>query len=177
MRVALVIGHSHTSRGASNKSGLTEFDYNGMIVHAVRQKLANRPGVEVSVVYRGSYQTLPDKINNLDPDLILSFHCNAFNTKASGTEVLYYHKSVAGAILAANMQKAIVDVLRLPDRGIKPKRREDRGGYLLAYTKAPCLIIEPFFIDNRIDLNTAHFNEVNLIDAYVKFITDLASVE
>jgi len=113
---------------------------------------------------------MPKKINALKPDLIISFHCNAYNNTVSGTEVLYYHGSDQGKKYADAMRNMIINVLKLPDRGSKPIDTEDKGGYLLKYTKAPCILIEPFFIDNHRDLAQAKNKEKELVQAYVGFI-------
>jgi N-acetylmuramoyl-L-alanine amidase len=169
MRVALVVGHSLTSKGACNKNAsLCEFDYNSRIVTKLHDSLINT--IDVVTIYRDEYSKLPDDINNHNPDLILSFHCNAFNEEVSGTEILYYHKSKLGKVLAFDLQQKIANTLNLPNRGVKACCIEDRGGYLLKYTKAPCLIIEPFFIDNDKDLKCALDNEEKLIDSYREFI-------
>lgn len=171
MKVALVIGHSCKSQGASNKNSISEFEYNMFLVHRVKRAVPS--SIDVEIVCRDEYKDLPDKINALNPDLVLSFHCNAFNTEVSGSEVLYYHTSETGQALAYRLQQLIVNALGLRDRGIKPKRSEDRGGYLLAYTKAPCLILEPFFIDNSSDLQIAGLKEDVLVAAYVQFLIEL----
>lgn len=157
MKVAIVVGHNIRNKGAINKhSGISEYEYNEQLA-AIIKTISK---LDIEVVYRHSYGGLPKKINRLKPDYIISLHCNSFNTFATGTETLYYYKSKKGEILAKKMQKAMIDALSLTDRGIKPKTTDDRGGYLLRYTNAPCVILEPFFIDNNSDYNIG----VNLIE-------------
>ena len=154
-KVALVVGHTEASPGATNGFyNVDEFSVNSMLVSKVVEALS-ASGVEAEVVYRGSYKDLPGLVNSLAPSLVVSFHCNAFNTIASGTEVLYYKGSHLGQQCALMMQGHLVDALQLPDRGIKFKSRGDRGGLLLQKTRAPCVIIEPFFIDNNYDYMVA----------------------
>ena len=172
MKIALVIGHSEKSQGASNSEGATEFEYNERLVSMIHTVL-HKSGIDIKVVYRGSYSKLPEKINKLEPDYVIACHCNAYNRAVSGTEVLYYHSSVKGMLLAESLQESMVDALRLPDRGVKPKHSEDRGGYLLRYTDAPCVIIEPFFIDNIEDFLTASMNMDKLAYAIVDVIRKL----
>lgn len=146
-KCALVIGHKKTSPGASNRSsGLTEFAFNDVLSIEIESE---ESGVEVQRVYRRTYNLLPDDINQLNPDFIVSLHCNAFNRSASGTEVLYYHRSTKGKLAAEILRDNLVDALGLSNRGIKSRTSEDRGGYLLRYTNAPCIIAEPFFIGQR----------------------------
>lgn len=170
---ALVIGHKKTSPGAANASkNVTEFAFNEALSRHIEDKV---DGVVVQRVFRRTYKQLPDDINELKPDFIVSLHCNAFDTTASGTEVLYYHKSKRGKALAGVVQKKLLAALGLKDRGIKPRTSEDRGGYLLKNTKAPCVIAEPFFIDNDEDLKIAQTRLDALADAYARSIEQYAA--
>jgi N-acetylmuramoyl-L-alanine amidase len=170
---ALVIGHKKSSPGAVNlETGLTEFDFN----EALALRIEGKPTLtEVRRIYRRTYKDLPGDINQLSPDFIVSLHCNAFNRKVSGTEVLYYHKSQKGKIIAEILLETLVGHLKLPDRGVKPKTSEDRGGYLLKYTNAPCVIAESFFIDNNDNLARAQEDFEGLADAYAKAIDKISS--
>ena len=171
---ALVIGHKKSSPGAINvNSNLTEFDFNDDLALRIEKKIRN---AEVQRIYRRTYKELPDDINALEPDFVISLHCNAFNGRASGTEALYYHKSEKGKKMAEILLNHLVEHLKLPDRGIKPKTSEDRGGYLLRYTNAPCVIAEPFFIDNDQDLSRAKENLEGLAAVYASSIDEMAQV-
>ncbi len=171
--IALVIGHRDTSPGAVNRrSGVTEYSYNSVLADDIRALL---PDLDVKIVHRSTYKKLPGLINGYDPALVVSLHCNAFNQAATGTEVLYHHNSTSGRRIAAILQDKLVGALGLPDRGIKAKRSEDRGGYLLRYTDAPCVIAEPFFIDNNSDLKTASINRDALVEAYANAIREMAA--
>lgn len=172
-KCALVIGHKRSSYGASNRSSdLTEFAFNDALSIEIESEVS---GVEVQRVYRRTYSSLPGDINLLNPDFIVSLHCNAFNRSASGTEVLHYHRSTKGKLAAEILQDHLVDALGLPNRGIKPRTSEDRGAYLLRYANAPCVIAEPFFIDNDSDLQIATDKRRKLIKAYSKSIAAIAN--
>jgi N-acetylmuramoyl-L-alanine amidase len=172
-KCALVIGHKKSSSGASNKeSGLTEFAFNEKLAMEIEDEVND---VDVQRIYRRTYKTLPGDINEFNPDFIISLHCNAFNETASGTEVLYYHRSVKGKIMAEILNEKLVAALGLNNRGIKSKSTEDRGGYLLKSTSAPCVIAEPFFIDNNSDLKVVIDNMDALIKAYATSITSIAN--
>lgn len=170
---ALVIGHKKKSPGAHNKNqNLYEFDFNEDLAIRIEREVK---AADVQRIYRRTYDLLPDDINALKPDFIISLHCNAFNTSASGTEVLYYHKSTKGEDMARVLLRHLVGLLKLPDRGIKPKAAEDRGGYLLRYTHKPCVIAEPFFIDNDRDLAKAQEDIDGLASAYAKAIDEISA--
>jgi N-acetylmuramoyl-L-alanine amidase len=171
---ALVIGHKKSSPGASNdKSGLNEFDFNEELAILIEKKAQK---AQIQRIYRRTYQELPNDINALDPHFVVSLHCNAYDGRASGTEVLYYHRSEVGKRIAEILQRRLHDFLSLRDRGIKEKTTEDRGGYLLRYTKAPCVIAEPFFIDNNEDLAKARSDLAGLAGAYASAIDEIAQV-
>ena len=171
---ALVIGHKKSSHGAVNeRAGLSEFDFNEDLAIRIEKKIRN---AEVQRIYRRTYKDLPDDINALEPDFVISLHCNAFNTQVAGTEVLYYHKSENGKKMAEILLKYLLEYLKLPDRGIKSRMAEDRGGYLLRYTKAPCLIAEPFFIDNNSDLARAQEDLDGLAAAYAAAIDEVSQI-
>lgn len=172
MKVALVIGHKVNSPGACNKTyGICEYQFNKELTCLVENNVEETTSITADRVFRKTtYSNLPEEVNNLNPDLIVSFHCNAFNEEVSGTEVLYYHTSSKGRLCAEEFQKGIVATMGLKDRGIKGITSEDAGGYLLCNTKAVCVLLEPFFIDNDYDFETAVGNKDGLVDAITNSI-------
>ena len=173
-KCALVIGHKKTSPGALNpNAGIKEFDFNEALAIRIEGKTTTS---EIQRIYRRTYKDLPDDINQYDPHFTISLHCNAFNQEVSGTEVLYYYKSKKGKMMAEILQNAMVGYLKLPNRGVKPKTSEDRGGYLLRYTEAPCVIAEPFFIDNDDDLARAQEDLEGLAEAYAVAIEAISQI-
>lgn len=147
IRVLIIPGHSIDKPGAYNdKLGISEHD---VVMDIATKMLKKEKDKSLSLILtsRNSYSKLPDELNYLRPDFIISLHLNAFNSEAQGTETLYYEKSSASELLAELTQK---ELLRLGynDRGIKAKKRSDRGGHMLINTAKPCVIVEPFFIDS-----------------------------
>ena len=175
-KCALVIGHKRGSPGAVNKtSGMTEFNLNEDLATDIIKSIENIDNIEVVKVYRDTYRELPEKVNALDPDFIISMHCNAFNKQASGSEVLYYYTSLNSHAIAEVLQEKFIQHLGVKDRGTKPKSVEDRGGYLLYHTQAPCVIAEPFFIDNDEEFDlVVNQKRDNLVGAYTEAITEIA---
>ena len=111
---ALVIGHKKASPGAVNRrTGLTEFAFNEDLAMRIERQVRQ---VGIQRVYRRTYRELPDDINALGPDFIVSLHCNAFDGRASGTEVLYYHRSEKGRRMSGILQRRLVESVKLPDR-------------------------------------------------------------
>lgn len=180
-KCALVVGHKPTSPGACNQTyRICEYEFNDNLIEQVRTSLVDAidpdGGIEIEVVYRNKYKELPAKINKLNPDFVVSFHCNAFNKKASGTETLYYHTSNKGEKIAQIFQNNMVQALGLPNRGIKPKGSEERGGYLLRYTNAPAVLIEPIFIDNDKDFEQLTLKRQLFVTAIQKSLFEAADV-
>jgi len=110
-------------------------------------------------------------INSLNPDLAISLHCNSANTVATGTEAIYYPGSVKGKKFAELLSKNVSEALGLKNRGAK-EPWHGRGSGLLSRTKAPCVISEPFFIDNNEDLKKAFERKNEYIQAIVKSINE-----
>lgn len=174
--VGLIVGHSSTKKGAGNKEkDIYEFDFNDLLVSHISPTLIEL-GYNPITIYRDTYAGLPNKVNEVIPDIAISLHCNAFNTKASGSEVLYYDGSKKGKHLAQLLQTAVVGALGENDRGVKPisyghvGKAGDRGGYLVAKTTMPTVIAEPFFIDNSTSLDNAMGKVSELAEAYASAI-------
>ncbi|MCG9785380.1 N-acetylmuramoyl-L-alanine amidase [Vibrio brasiliensis] len=171
MKIALIVGHEKKAQGASNANGETEYSINGRLAPLIAQALLKH-GHEPVIVYRDgtTYSKLPKRVNQTQADIALSLHCNAFNTKATGSEVLHYVNSTNSERLASLVQTEVVQALGLRDRGLRPVdakhkgRKGDKGGHLCKYTAMPCVIVEYCFIDNDNDLATAikHFEQLAL---------------
>lgn len=194
-KCALIVGHSMKSKGASGtlhriskitsvdpceyanpeyevgqlievETVHTEFDLNLELAHKIKDRF---PQGEIEIVLRESYSKLPAKVDKVGASFNVSMHFNAFNKKANGTEVLYYHTSEKSKTIARIFQEELL-ALGHPDRGILPRNSEDRGGTILKETKAPTVLCEPFFIDYEPALQQHIDNPKELEDAYVQGI-------
>ena len=177
MKIAVVVGHSSKSQGAMNKRyKVTEFQFFEALAREIKKNFSDfNMSDEIVIIHReNGYAKLPSEINSFSVDLVVSLHANAFNRSVDGCEMLYYHKSESGKEIATIFQKKIVKLLANSDRGIKAKTSEDRGGYLLKETHAPCIICEPFFIDNDADFGFAQmmFEKGEMTVAYCEAIND-----
>ena len=180
-KVALVVGHSYKDPGAVNTdrtNGLLtkEYDYNDAVVKAIIEVLKLSTVVEPILVKRDDtpYSELPNKVNALNPLLIIEFHCNAVaDPKAGGTETLY-SGSAKSKPIAAMLQTAMLNVFKLSDRGLKVLDSSDRGSNLILKTKAPCFIVEPFFISNEKEETIANTNKTTYAKTMAKTIEEIA---
>jgi N-acetylmuramoyl-L-alanine amidase len=161
MKVAIVIGHSEGIQGASNSvSGHTEWEVNSKLAIDVKHTFdtfKETLGIEAQLFYRddlgvGAMLRLVNRVNQSESDLCISLHLNAFNREAHGCETLYWGTSMTGLTVASVMQEEVCKVLGNANRGVKPKRIRSRGAYILRKTHMPCVILEPFFIDNLDEL-------------------------
>ena len=112
---------------------------------------------------------MPYKINkNAEKgDITLSFHLNAADETAHGSEMLYWHNSKKSKELAEFMQEANAEATHLRNRGIKPRVKGDRGWTLLYKTTIPCIIIESGFITNKNDMEVLEETKKELAKHYV----------
>ncbi|MBJ8111719.1 N-acetylmuramoyl-L-alanine amidase [Bacillus cereus group sp. N6] len=90
--------------------------------------------------------------NSHDVDLVVSFHLNAFDTKANGVEVCYYDQQALATKVSAQLAKDI----GWSNRGAKERKEL----YVLANTKAPAILIELGFIDNEADMAKWHVDNI-----------------
>lgn len=179
MKVALVIGHRFDSPGACNDNyEVCEYQFNKNLTCLVENDLEEKTSMITAdrTFRKTTYSMLPSEINKMEVDLIVSFHCNAFNSEVSGTETLYYHTSTKGKQCAEEFQKNMVEALGLPDRGVKGVTVEDAGGYLLGNTEAVCILLEPFFIDNDEDYEVAKGNKKGLVEAITNSIKNCKNI-
>lgn len=83
-------------------------------------------------------------------DLFISIHHNGHsNPLARGTETYFYPDSIIGQETATIMQREMVNLLSLPDRGIK----NSKNLYVLRHTPMPAVLLEPLFLTNSLDRN------------------------
>lgn len=164
-KIGLVVGHDPHSQGASNEL-ITEFDFNNSLAPLIAKHLILIGDFTPFVIYRSDGLTkLPNQINELNMDLVISLHCNAFNKRVSGSEVLHAKTSKNGTILAQTIQSNIVRVLKNNDRGVKPISGTERGGIILNRTKPVTVLLEPFFIDNMNEYKNAKSRKDELAKA------------
>lgn len=148
-KIALVIGHSEKSKGAYNEEmNVHEYYLNEALAKKTFDFMKLEKDIDPVLVYRrNGYAKLPEDINKFEADAIICFHHNAASNKTvQGTETLYYHKSQISKEFAKEVQRKLVDALDFKDRGAKGIDSEDRGGYVLKYTNAPAVLIEPYFL-------------------------------
>ena len=118
--------------------------------------------------YGSRMAALHAKIDKWGADLSVSFHFNAANNPdVDGHEVLYCSKK--GRYYAGLMNDVFNDYLSNRDRGIKRKRRKDRGGGFLCRGRSVCILIEPYFASHQIFYTPGKRGYYELQNAFVDF--------
>lgn len=172
-KVCVIIGHGGNDCGAVSKDGkYTELAYNTDLAIKLLGKLREN-GYEAFKHNRGfaRIENIP-LINSMKPDLIISLHCNsADNPNATGTEAIHYYGSKNGKRFADILSKNISAALGLKNRGSK-EPFNGRGSGLLRSTYAPCVISEPFFISNNLDLKAGLEKKEDYLQAIVKSVDE-----
>lgn len=119
----------------------------------------------------GEYPAHPNIVataNELNADIFISLHCNAFNQQAKGTECLIFAKGSYAEDLADAIQRQIVNALDTVDRGVK--ERPDLA--VLKHTAMPAVLVEMAFIDNEEDCEKLIHQQDEFAAAIARGVTD-----
>ena len=152
-KVFIGVGHGGTDSGAV-ANGFKEKDLNLAIATAAEAELT-RHGVSVMMSrYTDENDSLNEEIkecNAYNPDLAVDIHNNAGG--GDGVEAFYHYKGGKGFTLAVNVLDEIVKVGQ-NSRGAKTRvNKQGRDYYgFIRDTKAPAIIVECAFVDNRADM-------------------------
>lgn len=164
--------------GAVNKhNGAEEANICYSVACKVEEYLKNA-GCSVCVLQSnnlcGEYPAHPNIVataNEMDADIFISLHCNAFNEQAKGTECLVFSKFAKSERLAKAIQAQIVNSLNTVDRGIK--ERPDLA--VLKGTQMTAVLVEMAFIDNAEDCSKLISKQDDFARAIARGVTDYLS--
>ena len=158
---AIVIGHTEKSQGAySDYFQMHEWKFFNSFIGKLKEVgdvYFHNPKISS---YRQRMKSTANELNKKNYDMVLCLHFNAFNGRASGTEVLCV--SEKGAIIGTNFN-AYMAKLGLKNRGVKKLNSNSRGYSEIFHPQAPAVILEPFFGDNPNDCKL--FNIDKFIEA------------
>lgn len=147
--IVIDAGHGGLQPGAPGVKGIWEKDFNlsvalrlGEILETAGARVAYTRKRDTTVSLRARVDTA----HKAEADVFISIHANAsLGRDATGTETLYYGKVKENERLARLIQQALVEELRLPDRGIK-----ERGDlYILRHSRVPSVLVEVGFLDHE----------------------------
>ena len=152
-------GHGGKDNGASLGNRLEKTDV--LNLGKDIKKVIEKHGVKVDETrVDDRYISLTERCNKTNKknyDYFISFHRNAFNTKARGVETYTYTARKPQAVAMANeINKGMVNV-GFKDRGVK-----SANFTVLAKTKTPAVLMEVGFIDNKDD-NKLYDDNYNML--------------
>ena len=177
MRINVHAGHNPAGMTACGAVGLiNESTENRKVKNEVIRLLKMRNDtVYDCTVDNGKNQTdvlrkIVEKCNAHEADLDISIHFNSAandsngDGKTTGTEVYVYSAASSAAPFAARVCREI-ESLGFKNRGVK----YNRGLYVLKNTKAPAMLIECCFVDDRDDVKLYSYEK--MAAAIVRAIT------
>lgn len=176
MKIAIVVGHNEKAQGAVRATdGRTEYDWNTELAGLMEAAAGTH---EIKIFHRtpgGGYgaeiKRVYKQVDAWDAGCSIELHFNASASLATGCETLSSGSS--GSLdLAARVQKAMVKMLQLRDRGVQIRARKDRGGLSLFAGKAPAVLIEPYFGSNAGDCARADMVKAALAASIVQAAAD-----
>lgn len=143
-------GHGGIDPGAKGVSlGIPEKGIN-LDIGLILGDLLSQAGVEVLMTRTtDDFITLDNRValaNDAQADLFISIHSNAFpaNPNRSGTENYYF--SPEGKILAENIHHELLEILCLPDQGVR------RAEFVVIRdTTMPAVLVEVAYLTNSSD--------------------------
>lgn len=152
MRISINCGHTKVGAGYGAVSGkYRESD----IVRAVGKELIRVLKSKGHTVYDSTVDTatsqnaylksVVSKANSQDIDLFISLHCNASSShSANGVEVYTYK--------GKKLDQAVHVCYELSLKGFRNRGIKDGSNlYVVKGTKAPAMLVELFFLDNKTD--------------------------
>lgn len=180
-KIGICIGHSRRNdKGAVTLWGESEWDYNSKVAKALKAELDSR-GIESFITDNYKYSSYSSAIRHCAKLLrdagathAIELHFNSASASANGAEWLHWHSSSGGRRLAQAMREAFTAKFpMMTDRGLKPKRRGQRGSAFLRLTHCPAILTEPFFGSSIHDCAIFKDHEAALAQAYADGIQKL----
>lgn len=155
MKIAFVLGHNKNSKGAlSEYFGMREWDFYKKVVECLDDVDVFYHNEKIRG-YTSRIKNTAKKINKYPFDLVIELHFNsAVHHSANGCETLYYYRGTKSRDFAKLFSKVVTNQTGIKSRnnGLKAlTNRTDRGFASVYYTKAPTILIEPFFGSNDKD--------------------------
>lgn len=152
-RVAIIVGHTRKSQGATTYDGQSEYIWNDRVAKAITRLVQDK---QVKIFYRDGIgrKGVAKKAAAWagDNSASLELHFNAFSGTAYGTSCLALEYDDDSIDLARKCSQAISDKFKTKLRntnGVKLMKSNGRGGMNLQYCRnegiESSILLEPFF--------------------------------
>ncbi|MDB4330158.1 N-acetylmuramoyl-L-alanine amidase [bacterium] len=126
-KIAVIVGHTKKSKGASNYKGEDEFTFNSRIAEKIKTKMAEKyPSKTVKIFFRedGYYSSAVKKVGRSvgkwKAKISMELHFNSYKKAAYGCEVLVWEgaKKISDTVKAADvLTDNLADKFVLKERG------------------------------------------------------------
>jgi N-acetylmuramoyl-L-alanine amidase len=149
-------GHGYNTPGKRSPDGMREYEFNRAVANYAKSMLEGYENTTVYFAHSDSVDvpltTRTNRANELRVDAYVSIHANAFGPggwhSASGIETFVYPSKPKEAVELANrIQKGLVMVSGLPDRGVKTA-----DFHVLRETNMTAVLVECGFMTNQNDV-------------------------
>jgi len=152
-KVFIGVGHGGNDPGAV-ANGFKEKDLDLAIAQACNEELVRHGVTTLMSRTKDENDSLTEEIrecNTFAPDLAVDIHNNAGG--GDGAEAFHHHGGGTGKTLAGNILGEIVKIGQ-NSRGAKTKKNSAGRDYFgfIRETKAPAVIVECAFVDNKKDV-------------------------
>lgn len=178
--IYLIAGHHNEDPGAVSKhtvGTIKEADLTKELRDLIYQYLVDIESI--NDIKRDNDSTVLSKlISDLDKvitteDLLVDIHFNAFNGKATGTEVII--PKLSSSIekdLASLIAEHTSDILSISNRGVKGEDKTARGKIGILKGKGHRILLEVCFMDNPKDFTSYMINKYILAAKIAELIHD-----
>ena len=155
IKVAVVVGHNSTNKGAFMRGAFNEFEYdfNNRVAELMVEEAKGSP-LKIKRFnrdYTGSYNREIDRVysnvNSWEPDFIFELHFNGYNGEVGYSSVLHHYASNKGKACASHINDIFVSETGFDDNGTSALGSSDRGYLSTAKAIAPCILTETWFGD------------------------------
>ncbi len=144
-KVVLDAGHGGHDPGAISYTGKSEKWFNLSVAKKIANLLEKEPRVQPYLTRAtDDFVTLERRAefaNEIDADLFMSVHANAYKQSTRGTETYYYHSN--SKQFGEIVHRHLVNATGFPDRKLQRARF-----YVLRNTDMPAVLIEAGFLTN-----------------------------
>lgn len=148
-KIALVVGHNEKAKGAySRHLRMSEFPFWAAVASLLKDKDIKVFKRQAGASYWRQIDQVYKEVDEWGADASVELHFNSASPSAQGAEVLS-----SGSSGSLKIARVFQDIFQRhwKHRGVKVRKKRDRGGRSLHAGRCPAILIEPFFGSNAKD--------------------------
>lgn len=178
--IYIIAGHHDKDPGAVSKHSIGQIkeadltkELRDLVIHYLKEIQ------EVKTVRKDNDDVVLSKLisdlekNLVNDDLLIDIHFNAFNGKATGTEVII--PTISSKIekdLAALIAEHLSEIMNIKNRGVITEDKTARGRIGILKGKGHRLLLEICFMDNPKDFTAYNINKYIIAAKIAELIND-----